>query len=139
MVHGFAMTSVLRHSVSGMEAPPFLVATPVLASVLLALMAPQWAWLWLALALWSGLAPLLALIWRWWGVWRHPWLVSVLSVLVPFLPLPAGLLLLALLRLVLPLRLAWQLEPPATRLFPAGHPWVEGALLAAVPVAMLAI
>ena len=117
----------------------FLAATPALASVALALLTPAWAWLWLALALVAGLAPLMALAWRWRAALSGRWLLALALLAIPLLPLPLGLVSLVLLRSLLPLRLLWRVQPPAARLLPAGYPWADGALLAAVALALFAI
>ena len=136
-----SMTVIARTDKGSAALLSFLVATPALLSVVLALLVPAWTWLWLALALLAGLLPLVALVWHWRNALsrRGRWLMVLLLLIIPLLPLPAGLLLLALLRSLLPLRLSWRMEPPVARLLPAGYPWVDGALLAAIPLALLAI
>ena len=131
------MTVIARYPVRLVAVSSLVAATPVLAGVLLALLLPQWAWLWLALALWAGWLPVVTLAWRWRQAWRRPWLVALMVLAVPFLPLPLGLLGLALLRVLLPLLLMGRLEPPAEQMLPSGFPWTDAALLAAVPLALL--
>ena len=131
------MTVIARYPARLTAASSLVVATPVLAGVVLALLLPDWAWLWLALVLWAAWLPLLALAWRWRQAWRRPWMVALMLLIVLVVPLPLGLLALALVRVLLPLLLMGRLEPPAARVLPAGFPWMDAALLAAVPLALL--
>jgi len=131
------MTVIARYPARLAAASSLAVATPVLAGVVLALLLPDWAWLWLALVLWAGWLPLVALAWRWRRAWRRPWLVALALLIIPLVSLPLGLLALVLGRVLMPLLLMERLEPPAAQVLPAGFPWVEAALLAAIPLALV--
>lgn len=136
-----SMTVIARTDKGNAALLSFLVATPALLGIVLALLVPAWTWLWLALALLTGLLPLLALMWRWRNTLgkRERWILAMMLLTIPLLPLPVGLMSLALLRMLLPLRFLWRMEPPAAWPLPAGYPWTDGALLAAVALALLAL